>query len=119
MLNLTSVMLGTSDSKKLANFYGEILNKKPDWSEGEWFGWQMGNLHLTIGSHSEVMGKAKEPQRVILNFEVKDVKKEFDRIKQRGAKVIKEPYEVEGMWIATLADPDGNYFQLMSPWESK
>jgi predicted enzyme related to lactoylglutathione lyase len=29
--------------------------------------------------------------------------------------VIKEPYEMEGGWIATLADPDGNYFQLVSP----
>jgi len=24
---------------------------------------------------------------------------------------------LEGGWIATFADPDGNYFQLMSPWE--
>ena len=33
-----------------------------------------------------------------------------------------EPYalEMEGMpttWIATLEDPDGNYFQLMTPFE--
>ncbi len=38
-------------------------------------------------------------------------------MKAAGAVVIKEPYEMQGMWIATLADPDGNYFQLMSPWE--
>jgi predicted enzyme related to lactoylglutathione lyase len=24
---------------------------------------------------------------------------------------------MEGGWIATLADPDGNYFQLVSPME--
>lgn len=36
---------------------------------------------------------------------------------QLGAESIKEPYEMEGVEIATLADPDGNYFQLMSPWE--
>ena len=42
---------------------------------------------------------------------------EFARIKKLGAKVIKEPYEMEKMWIATFADPDGNYFQLMSPWK--
>ena len=54
---------------------------------------------------------------MILNFETKDVREEFDRIKGAGATVIKEPYELQGMWIATLADPDGNYFQLMSPWE--
>ena len=55
-----------------------------------------------------------------MNFETKDVKEEFDRIKELGAHVIAEPYKMgedsEG-WIATFADPDGNYFQLMTPWE--
>jgi predicted enzyme related to lactoylglutathione lyase len=34
-----------------------------------------------------------------------------------GAIVVREPYEFEGMpgFIAMLADPDDNYFQLMSP----
>ena len=62
-------------------------------------------------------GQAKEPQRVILNFETPQVQEEFERVKAAGAKVVKEPYELQGMWIATFADPDGNYFQLMSPWE--
>ena len=47
------------------------------------------------------------------------MKEEYARMVKAGAKVIKEPYEMGGMWIATLADPDGNYFQLMSPWEGK
>jgi predicted lactoylglutathione lyase len=34
-----------------------------------------------------------------------------------GAKVIKEPYQMGDAWISTLADPDGNYFQLMTPWD--
>ena len=61
--------------------------------------------------------RAKEPQRLILNFETSEVKEEFERLKAAGVAVVKEPYEIQGMWIATLADPDGNYFQLMSPWE--
>jgi hypothetical protein len=35
--------------------------------------------------------------------------------------VIREPYEMPeapGFAIATLADPDNNYFQLTSPYES-
>ena len=121
MLNLSSIMIGTSDPKKLAEFYEQVFGKKADWEDGDWYGWQVGNTHLTIGKHSEVHGKAKEPQRIILNLDTKDVKKEFERIKKTGAKVIKEPYhpgETLDMWIATFADPDGNYFQLMSPWES-
>jgi predicted enzyme related to lactoylglutathione lyase len=68
-----------------------------------------------VGSHSELKGSATEPQRVLLNFETPNVKQEFDRIKAVGATVAKEPYEIGGGWIATFADPDGNYFQLMTP----
>jgi predicted enzyme related to lactoylglutathione lyase len=51
----------------------------------------------------------------MFNFETPQVKEEFERIKALGAVVIKEPYAMGGSWIATLADLDGNYFQLLSP----
>ena len=111
-------MIGTHDPKRLADFYIKIFDKKPEWEDGNWYGWQFGNMNFSIGEHSEVKGKSKEPQRLIFNFETKKVKEEFERIKETGAKVIKEPYEIDGAWIATFADPDGNFFQLMSPWES-
>ena len=41
-------------------------------------------------------------------------------MKAAGAIVVREPYEFEGApgsSIATLADPDDNYFQLMSPMD--
>lgn len=110
-------MIGTSNPKKLAEFYQKVFDKKPDMVDGDWNGWMAGNAFFSIGAHSEVKGKAKEPQRQIFNFETKEVEKEFERIKKAGATVIKEPYEMGGAWIATLADPDGNYFQLMTPWE--
>jgi len=117
MLELNYIMIGSEQPKVLAEFYRKVLGKPADWEEDGWYGWQAGNTYLAIGAHSEVKGKAKEPQRVILDFTTKEVKKEFERIKKLGAKVIKEPYEMDVAWIATLADPDGNYFQLMSPWE--
>jgi predicted enzyme related to lactoylglutathione lyase len=42
-------------------------------------------------------------------------------MKAAGAIVVREPYtfddipEATNVWIATLADPDDNYFQLMTP----
>ncbi len=70
-----------------------------------------------VAEHSEMGGAAKDPGRVMFNLETKEVKEEFERIKEAGGKVVKEPYEMGGGWIATLADPDGNYFQLMTPWK--
>ena len=110
-------MIGSTRPKDLAGFYEKVFGKPADWAEDNWYGWQTGDTYLHIGEHSEVEGKAKEPQRIIFNFETKQVKRQFNRIKELGARVIKEPYQMDGAWIATLADPDGNYFQLMSPWE--
>lgn len=123
MLNLSSVMIGAHQPKVLGEFYKKVLGKKPDWTDGNWYGFQVGNTDLTIGEHSEVKGKAKEPQRIILNLDTKEVRQEFERIKKiAGAEVIKAPYnpgEAPDMLIATFADPDGNYFQLMTPWDNK
>lgn len=117
MLNLNSLMIGSSDVAALASFYEKVFEKKPDMQEGEWYGWMVGSCFFGVGSHSEIKGKSKEPQRLLFNLETKDVKKEFDRIKSIGATVVKEPYEMGGGLIATFADPDGNYFQLMTPWK--
>ena len=117
MLDLNSIMVGSAKPEALAAFYEKVFKRAPDWAEGGWYGWQMGSSYFHIGEHSEVKGKAKEPQRVIFNFETRTVKAEFERIKGLGAAVIAEPYEMDGSKIATFADPDGNYFQLMSPWK--
>lgn len=118
MLNFNSVMIGSNKPKELADFYRKVFDKEPEMEEGGWYGWLIGSTFFSIGEHSEVKGSAKEPQRVIFNFETEKVKEEFERIKSAGATVIKEPYELDGAWIATLADPDGNYFQLMTPWDN-
>jgi len=103
--------------KVLAEFYEKVFGKPADMGEGDWYGWQVGSCFFTIGEHSKAEGKSKDPVRVIFNLETKEVKEEFERIKAiEGVEVIKEPYEMGGGWIVTLADPDGNYFQLMSPW---
>lgn len=79
------------------------------------YGWQMGSGFMSILEHSEMGGSTKDPGRIMLNFETTKVQEEFDRIKAVGAAVVKEPYPMGDGWIATLADPDGNYFQLMTP----
>lgn len=121
-MKLGGVMLGTEDSKKLADFYTKILGD-PGWQQDEWYGFDVDGCNLMIGPHSEVKGQSLTPARIIINFEVEDVQNEFNRIKDIGAIVVAEPYQPSqkdnsDMWLATFADPDGNYFQLASPWKS-
>jgi len=119
MLGLNSVMIGTKQPAVMAAFYEKVLGKPADMVDPEngFYGWHAGSGFISILEHSEMGGKTKDPGRVILNFETTQVKEEFERIKALGGVVIKEPYEMgmENGWIATLADPDGNYFQLMNP----
>jgi len=119
MLNLNSVMIGTKQTKVLAAFYEKVIGKPADMvdSENGFFGWQVGSGYMGVLEHSEMGGKTKDPGRVMLNFETTQVKEEFERIKALGGVVIRAPYQMDGGWIATLADPDGNYFQLMSPMD--
>jgi predicted enzyme related to lactoylglutathione lyase len=117
MLNLNSVMIGTKQPQTLAAFYEKVLGKPAEMVDQEngFWGWQAGSAFISILDHSEMGGNAKDPGRVMINFETSQVKEEFERIKSFGGTVIREPYEMGGGWIATLADPDGNYFQLVTP----
>jgi predicted enzyme related to lactoylglutathione lyase len=117
MLNLNSVMIGTKQLKAMAAFYEKVIGRPADMTDSAngFSGWQVGTAYFSILDHSEMGGKTKDPGRVMFNFETLQVKEEFARIKAAGAVVIREPYEMGGGWIATLADLDGNYFQLVTP----
>ena len=116
-MNFNSVLIGTSDAPALAAYYTKLFGE-PGFADGGYSGWMVGSGFITVGPHSEVTGQNAQPGRIILNFETTDVAGDFARFEAAGAIVVKAPYEFEGMpgsWIATLADPDGNYFQLVTP----
>ncbi len=120
-MKLGGIMIGSEDPKQLGDFYARILDEKP-WHDGDWYGFKAGGTYITVGPHSEVKGRNQSPGRIMLMFDTHDVQGEFERIKALGTEVIAEPYspgEAKGMKIATFADPDGNYFQLATPWKAK
>jgi predicted enzyme related to lactoylglutathione lyase len=103
----------------LVEFYKRVLGE-PEWEEAPYTGWMLGAGTVMIGPHDEVHGANKEPGRVIWNLEADDVKAEFERIRGTGATVVRQPYNLEPnadkeVYLATFADPDGNYFQIASP----
>ncbi|TMB52971.1 MAG: hypothetical protein E6J39_05285 [Chloroflexi bacterium] len=116
-MNFNSILIGSEDPERLVDYYTKLLGA-PTMSDSGYTGWQIGSGFVTVGPHSEVHGKNAAPGRLIWNIETPDVKGDFERLKAAGAIVVREPYEFEeapGSSIATLADPDDNYFQLVSP----
>jgi predicted enzyme related to lactoylglutathione lyase len=119
-VNLNNILIGSEDPQRLVDYYTKVFGK-PTMADGGYSGWQIGSGFFAVGAHDEVKGKNAHPGRIIWNIETADVKGEFEKMKAAGAIVVREPYsfddipEAPDTWIATLADPDDNYFQLMSP----
>ena len=119
-MDFNSILIGSEDPDRLVEFYTRMLGD-PAMAEGGYTGWQVGSGWVTVGPHSEVSGQNQQPGRLIWNIETPDVRGEFERMRGAGATVVAEPYSMDDQGstdsgaIATLADPDGNLFQLMSP----
>jgi predicted enzyme related to lactoylglutathione lyase len=121
MMKFNSLLIGSENPERLKEYYTKLFGK-PGFDEGGYFGWELGSGFVTFGPHDQVKGKNTEPGRMIWNIETADVKGQFNKLKAAGATVVKEPYQMgeapgQDGWISTLSDPDGNYFQLMSPME--
>ncbi len=118
-MNFNSILIGSENPQQLVDYYTKLFGE-PTWNDGGYVGWLIGSGAVFIGAHDQVHGNNAHPGRIIWNIESADVQGDFDRFKAAGAIVVRDPYtfeEVPGSWIATLADPDDNYFQLMSPME--
>ena len=118
-MDFNSILVGSDDPQRLIAFYTKLLGD-PTYKDDSYSSWQIGRGAVSIGAHDQVHGSNKEPGRIIWNIESDDVKADFERFRAAGATVVREPYSFDqfpDMWIATLADPDGNYFQLMSPFD--
>lgn len=121
-MKLNGVMLGTENPKGLGEFYDKVFGKAV-WQEGEWYGYEVSGSWFMVGPHSDIKGQSKEPARIMINLECKDVKADFEEMKGKGANVVAEPYQPDAkaspkVWLATMADPDGNFLQLSTPWEA-
>lgn len=118
-MNFNGILIGSDDPRRLTDYYRALFGD-PTWDDGGFTTWLIGSGGISIGAHSEVHGKNAHPGRLIWNIESGDVKGDFERLKAAGAIVVREPYnfeEFQDIWIATFADPDDNYFQLISPME--
>lgn len=117
---IESILIGSANAKKLADFYKKIVGLKLTTEavmgeKDELYGFDFkGGPGLYIMDHSKVKGTSKNAERVIFNLEVDKIELEFKRLVKAGAKKVQDIYHVEGYGkIATFADVDGNYFQIV------
>lgn len=120
---IESITLFSEDARRLAKFYKEKIGLKIIF-EAEMGERKEEIFELKVGKgkgsafyiidHSKVRGKNKQPERIIINFEVDNIKKEASSLARKRVKKIQDIYHVENYgFIATFQDIDGNYFQLV------
>ena len=115
------ITIFSQSASKLAKFYQQKVGLKVTFeavmgeNDEELYIFEMkqGSI-LYIVDHSKVKGKNKNPERMIINFEVGNIKEDVKRLEKAGVKKIQDIYHVEEYgYIATFEDIDGNYFQLV------
>ena len=67
---------------------------------------------LALGTHSEVKGRNSDPARHMVGLIVDDIQVEYNRLKSEGVEFVDEPTNFDGVTVATLKDPEGNYVQI-------
>ncbi|MEV4245085.1 VOC family protein [Streptosporangium canum] len=108
-MNLGSVMLGSSEVATMKDWYRAAFAPK----ENEMGAFEFGAGQLFIEEHSEVAGPTAEPARVILNLDVADCRSVEAHLRTLGVSWVREVEQMPFGLIGTVADPDGNYVQII------
>jgi uncharacterized glyoxalase superfamily protein PhnB len=74
---------------------------------------EFGGVQFFIEEHSEISGPTKEPARVIINLDVEDCRALEAHLKTQGVRWVREVEQMPFGLIGTVADPDGNYVQII------
>jgi predicted enzyme related to lactoylglutathione lyase len=105
---LASILLASADPVRLRAWYVDVLDARPDRSGFL----NVGRVAMLI-DRREVAARCAEPGRVILNFEVPDVRAVERLLVAREAVWIREVESTPWGRIGTVLDPDGNYVQVI------
>ncbi|MSQ22349.1 MAG: hypothetical protein EXR53_03445 [Dehalococcoidia bacterium] len=111
---IAGVILWTDNVERLVAFYLDVLGLTPHSVRPDFVAFSFGDARLSIGRHDGVSGKAKDPNRVMVNLAVTDIQQVYTLLQEKGVSFLRPPErERWGGWVATFHDPDGNILQLL------
>ena len=116
-MGMHSVLIWSEDAKRLVPFYRDVLGLKPQMENEGFAVFLLNGAGLVIGTHSEVQGRSRDPNRMMVNLRVDDCQAEYERLRGQGVEFVRAPTKDAIHIIATFHDPDGNTLQLMEDLE--
>ncbi|MCS7207800.1 MAG: VOC family protein [Dehalococcoidia bacterium] len=113
--SIAGVILWTDNMEDMVRFYRDALGLKEHSRHKDFVAFAVSpGVRLSVGRHSQVQGKARDPFRVMVNLQVADIHAVYEELRRRGVVFLRPPErEHWGGWVATLQDPDGNILQLL------
>src|SRR5437762_13696004 len=95
--NISAILIWSEDYKALAKWYEEKLDlevlEELTHPEDTGIGFQVGNVYLWIGKHSEVIEKNKDSHRHMFNFVVDSVTESYEALAAKGVKFLAKPFK--------------------------
>lgn len=115
----TIINITSEDPRRLYEFYRDVVGLPVVEDMGE-MTLNAGGTFFGFDGHSQVAGRAKEPQRYLIDFMIADNAGETARLSGAGVPCLRNAgVEYWGGIISTFTDPDGNYFQVIEYDPSK
>ena len=108
------VVIDAADPERLAEFWGELLDVTVEARIGQ-------NQYIVMHPQADGMPnlafqKVDDPKlgknRMHLDLDVTDLESARERIQKLGGSVQSEPQELDGYVWQTVADPEGNEFDV-------
>lgn len=111
--HLGGVVLGSTEPERLWEWYRAAFDPGAE-RDGEMLALELGGSYLIFERRDDVGAKAAEPGRILINFEVDDIRAAERRLDDSLAvRWIRPVTDMDGeVFLATVEDPDGNYVQL-------
>ena len=113
--DIAGVVFWTDNLEEMTRFYRDVLGLPLHSVHDDFVAFEIKpGVRLNLGTHSRVQGSSRDPFRTMLHLKVNDIHAVVDRLRGRGAVILREPeLETWGGWVATFQDPDGNILQLL------
>jgi predicted enzyme related to lactoylglutathione lyase len=114
---LTTIVLIVKDMDRSVAFYRDVVGLDVEMHTPYWSPLSAGNVSLGLHPESEHV-KVAPTAGCTFGFEVDDILRTVQELKEKGVKMQKEPKHEDFGWLAIFSDPDGYAVQLAQtePW---
>jgi predicted enzyme related to lactoylglutathione lyase len=106
---LDSIVISPTDPDRLRGWYANVLDTTID-DQGLLI---VGEQRLLFFPHDEISGPAQEPARIMINMRVDDADAAAQDLERLGVTWVRPLDDTPFGRIGTVADPDGNYLQIV------